>query len=337
MRGVTTTIAVLVVGCAVGGAAGSMLASKSATTDAFRRQDVDFAEVVASTYDGRRDAQLSISLDDGPTLTVASSGLVTSSSCSPDDELASGEPLLAVNGAPVVAFATGIPMWRDLSLGARGTDVAAVQAELRRLGFVLEETGEFDKATLQAVNALGKFVGWAKLNGLPMSALIWMPAPTLDLAECPLSIGAAVGPGTVVAVLPPTVTQVQLLASATPDALPASAWQFTSDIGTLRLDANGEIGVDAVEQISSSLDAPVDGKVVVDGHLELASAINVVAVAPGSVWISADDPLSGCITDSKGATHTVKIIDSELGRTLVTFDGDPPIDVLVRNEGCASG
>lgn len=73
-----------------------------------------------------------------------------------------GDPLYAVNLAPVVAAEGAVPSFRDLQIGSTGADVRQVQELLRAAGHrTSEATGVYDRATANEVYA------WKKAHDIP--------------------------------------------------------------------------------------------------------------------------------------------------------------------------
>jgi PT repeat./Putative peptidoglycan binding domain. len=65
--------------------------------------------------------------------------------------LAEGDVLMEVDGRPVFALEGTVPMHRTITPGAKGADVRQLQRALRRLGYRVRASGEFDRTTADAV------------------------------------------------------------------------------------------------------------------------------------------------------------------------------------------
>lgn len=77
------------------------------------------------------------------------------------DEVSEGEPLLEVVGRPILALAGELPMYRSLSPGMSGPDVAQLKQTLRRLGLNPgPEDDRYTWATGQAVAELFRRAGY---------------------------------------------------------------------------------------------------------------------------------------------------------------------------------
>lgn len=90
------------------------------------------------------------------------SSVVTAAPLEPNASIASGRPLLEVNGRPIVAMAMRIPLYRDIVAGTTGPDVAALRDELGRLGYDTsgDAPGAFGPATQDAVDELFGAAGY---------------------------------------------------------------------------------------------------------------------------------------------------------------------------------
>ncbi len=68
--------------------------------------------------------------------------------------VATGDLLATVSGVPLFAFVTDLPFYRNLSLGDRGPDVAALERSLVAAGALSVGDGFFGDRTARALNAL---------------------------------------------------------------------------------------------------------------------------------------------------------------------------------------
>lgn len=125
------------------------------------------------------------------------SGVLRSSSCQENGEVASGQSVFAVGDVPVLALYLERPAYRDLGPGSVGDDVAVLQKELARLGhFTGTVNGKYDAATAGAVKRLKKAAGLdAKDSGLSLSQLVWLPQPSVPVSQCQAAVGDIVEAG----------------------------------------------------------------------------------------------------------------------------------------------
>src|ERR1700704_2380964 len=91
--------------------------------------------ISAHAFNDERPVEITVSRSISSPVTSPASGLVTSYDCTVGAEVASGSSFFAVDGAPVLALATDVPLWRDLAIGDTGPDVRSLQVELNRLGY----------------------------------------------------------------------------------------------------------------------------------------------------------------------------------------------------------
>lgn len=92
---------------------------------------------------------------------VGGSGRVTGVGISNGDVLDGDQMVMLLDGRPVVTMDGLAPFWRDLSVGSRGDDVAALQAFLAERGFLASEPdGRFGSSTRRALEA------WQEQHGM---------------------------------------------------------------------------------------------------------------------------------------------------------------------------
>lgn len=337
MRASLRAIAVgsLAVGVAIGGAAASLLTARNSTNSALPSQSIDEAPVASTAYDGRRAAQLVVSLSDGPSLRLDATGVVSASSCVDTTPVVSGTALFAVDGVPVLALATSTPLWRDLRIGTSGADVVALQVELLRLGLMVEVSGVFDRPTLAAVNGIGASIGWSRVTTLAASSVMWLPAPSVMVDACLVVVGSRVQAGDEVARGASVVTTADLLSSGVPEALASARWRFTSTEASVPL-VDGRVVVDDIAPEWLHREADAQGRVQIDGFLVLEEPMQLWSVPPAAIDVDPTSEGQGCVAGADGASYRVTVIDSELGRSLVRFEGGTPDSVVVGSGGCAA-
>ena len=107
-------------------------------------------------------------------------GVVSASYVSADDEIAHGDRVLQIDGIDRLAIKSSVPFWRDLSLGATGEDVAALQAFLLKKGVLdldgEEPEGKYGPATATAVRQLSLDLGYSSSTPDTRSDLVTLPA-----------------------------------------------------------------------------------------------------------------------------------------------------------------
>ncbi len=251
-------------------------------------------------------------------------GTVTAWGCAPGTVLESGKSAVAIDGVNLITLATSVPPWRDLSVGTEGADVAAVQEELRRLGYAAHSDGVFSRADLAAAVELGKSVGTRVTDTLARDLLVWIPSSTVQIETCEVGLGSTTASG-------------QSLARATsnlvvePVALPTARLPGPRTLEAfaepVALGEGGELPTglsnaavrDSPAFREASASADDASTVIVKGKLVLTEPVSVAAVPATSVLVL--DSEAACVFADAQA-FPVKIVGSEFGNSFVTFVGD---------------
>jgi peptidoglycan hydrolase-like protein with peptidoglycan-binding domain len=111
-----------------------------------------------------------------------------------------GQPLYAVDGRPVLLFYGRVTAWRAFRQGmSPGPDVAALNANLRALGYAGGRGESFSAATAQAIRRLQRAHGLAPTGVLPLGSLVFKPGKVRVKGVTP-TVGQAVQPGEVLSV-----------------------------------------------------------------------------------------------------------------------------------------
>ncbi len=150
--------------------------------------------------------------------------------------VADGSVLAQVAGRPVFAMAGVTPMYRDLTTGDRGPDVAQLQDGLAALGFPTGDSfGVFGRSTNAAVRAFYRNSGYAppaSTSGkggalvVPQAEIVFIPRLPAVLQSSSLVLGQPVGDpaltlasGQLRAVVPLTAAQIGLVRPGHPAVL----------------------------------------------------------------------------------------------------------------------
>ncbi|ADG73022.1 conserved hypothetical protein [Cellulomonas flavigena DSM 20109] len=281
-------------------------------------------------WDDARTVTLTVTSQAEQSLTSLLSGRVTSSSCSPGAAVTSGTSVMGVDGAGLLALATSVPLWRDLTTGDKGADAAALNAELTRLGHAAPHSDRVTRATVAAYRALAAAAGTAApTDGVVRAAsVMWLPAPSITVATCPVRTGDVVAQGD------PLVT-LHAGQVATIGALPADALA-----GDRVLVVDGErvpVGTDGqvteTEALAAVLASSAYAGATPDDQGTRQLSLTWALRDPASVRVVPPSAVAGagagstCLVATDGTPLPVQVVGSELGQTFVlpAGDGDPPV------------
>ena len=248
---------------------------------------------------------------------VYAQGVVTASRCLPGAVFSSGREVLAVNGVPVFALATRIPLWRDLRSGDRGADVAALNDELARLKLLPGKPGGvYSTETRIAVRRLLR----SNSSNLKRERIIWLPNEEVRLADCSASVGREVAAGQSVATFVGGLTELALSAPLDAAMSGPRRWSLA---GISSAPVSGAVMRDRVflQKIAGS-QALVDfrrsqGAIKLIATLTLARPVAVAAVPPGALLGQRGS--SACLLAPAGRLTRVTVVGSSLGRALVVL------------------
>ncbi|ALJ21515.1 peptidoglycan-binding protein [Microbacterium sp. No. 7] len=308
--------------------------------------------VTLNEHADRRPVALVPTFTEGFALTAHAGGMVTASACVPGGALASGEIALVLDAAPVVALAAPRPFHRDLAFGDEGDDVVALRGALNALGAELPADGAFDGDVADALRELQDRTGTTSDDGVfRLRDILWLPRDGVRLASCDARLGQAFGPGSTFAVTERTLASLAVASEAREQReQPVPGERTLTLLGVeVVLPADGVIDdPDEVAAIAANpqfaaiaAGAPGSGgtQPAIPAQSQLVQPVHVAAVPPSSVF--ALDGARGCVS-SDDAAHPVTVVGSNLGMSLVAFEGDAPASVLIDGdiaeaEGCRDG
>jgi Putative peptidoglycan binding domain len=117
------------------------------------------------------------------------------------DVIRRGQTLFAISGVPVLLLYGGVPAWRTFRPGmSPGRDVAALNANLRELGYGKELDGDgFTDSTAAAIKALQAAHGLEQTGELPLGSVVFKSDPVRVKTVSPTR-GSAVQAGPVLTV-----------------------------------------------------------------------------------------------------------------------------------------
>lgn len=339
--GVASSIVALLVAIALAvGAAVALLAVRIATPhDLSSTAQGGTITAESGTYDDRRAVTIRVTQGDDATLRAPVDGTLTAYDCAVGSTVASGTSMLAVDGTPVLSLHTDTPLYRPLSSGVQGADVAALHAELRTLGYDAPDSDTFSWQSVEAFSALAEQVGSVKPtadNGWSVTPqmLMWLPARTVTVAGCPARTGMRVDAATDAVTTAPLLTGAAVIRTSDARSDQPSAGtrtltvaDRTFDITQDTVDMTDRAFLDAVAasseyaaamsgtQQSGAAQPAADGTVDVTYQWTLKEPLQVTFVPPAALYDVTSG--AGCLS-MDGVPTPVDIVASQLGRTMVT-------------------
>lgn len=308
----------------VGAVAGLALVPQPVPSSLAAGAPVTAAPVTYESFDDARRSTFTAVTRPGVDIAVMRAGTVTSSTCQAGASMSSGDVPLTVDATPVVALHTGYPLWRDLAAGDTGPDVAAVQAELARLGYAPGTSGVLDRSTRKALVAFFTDRGVSHPDGsLARASLLWLPSSELVVAACAVAPAEAVAPGQIIASSGERLVALQP-AMAAVEATPGDRVLTVNGV-------SGPVGADgrvtdpavlaAVEASADYAFAGLQAENGADSQLAFTTTLAApldTAVLPAAALFGVSGT-SACLS-SHGVVHPVTVVTSMLGSTYVTID-----------------
>lgn len=211
---------------------------------------------------------------------VSDRAVVSRMAVAAGDTLKYGSLIGEVSGRPVFAWPSSVPLFRDIVVGARGSDVKAVQQSLADMGYSVTVDGVFGAGSLATLQLLYREAGYelpfvaSGVRGLSWRELIGVPTGD-GVVQAAAPVGSLLG------------AEAPLMTiRTTPPALEAQATAV--EVG--RLAAGAEVGVEVAGA------APVLSTVVALGAFATnedtgASGYPVRIALPADVAIDASTPV----------------------------------------------
>ncbi len=309
-----------------GVAAGLLVAPEKTPASLAGAAAATTAPVSTAVFNDKQSIKVDPVVSDSSTLSLGSSGTVTKTTCTPGGTIESGASPVTIDDRPILALATKVPLWRELSRGVKGNDVKAFQAELARLGYEVSADGNFGAGTAAALKKFQSDAGIAKPSGaLEPSDVIWLPARTVTVKSCDLRLGAS--PEGTFATVAGTIDGLRLTDS---DAGKAAGERVLA-LGDVTVPVIADQDVTDPEFLSAVSESMqflgwqrTDGESALMLDYQLAEPLDVAVIPPGAVFAIKGD--QACVA-SNGVAQPVRVVASSLGQTSVTFDGKTPSTV----------
>jgi hypothetical protein len=310
----------VLVALAAGAVLGLWLAPGQVPQSARPAAEDGVIDVTSAVYEDVRRVGFRPQLDEESSIGAPRGGTVTSTFCTPGEQLESGQALLTIDARPIIALHTDYPLWRSLSTGDQGEDVAAVQAELRRLGYAAPDTGRWDGATGLVWQEFLKDRGIAKPETqLLLSDLVQLGAQAEPIQACPAAPRSAVGPGQPVVVTGGMPVSLSLAATDPASLMNAPRVALLNDAAAA-LGEDGSISDPAFmyalaisDQFAIWRSMSTSDPLTLE--VRLAEPVELYQVPPQSIY--AVNGSQGCVLDD-GQPVAVQIISSSLGKTGVS-------------------
>lgn len=278
--------------------------------------EITEAKVSTQQYNGSQTVTLIPSISTSRALLGNSSGTVTADYSS--GGLASGRACMRVNDRAVIALNTAIPLYRDLHVEDRGQDVRAFNNELNRLGYLSDpDSDRYSWNTQQGWKQLMADNGSDSDGTLQLADILWIPEPNISVGDWQATAGANVTQGTQIGEIPGALVKLSIK-----NATPSDQDRIITVYGQSTTLSAGQTAIDNADylkQVSATEEYQSQTKETlaagISATLALPQAINALRVPAGAVYgINGN---KGCIMTPDGASHTVSIVGSSLGVSLV--------------------
>lgn len=260
------------------------------------------------------------------------SGVVTSVNIVAGQEVKAGALLYTVNMRPVVIAKGAFPAYRNLSIGATGSDVQQLQGMLAALGFRTGAAGTFDRVTRDSVRRWQASLGLSADGDVQAGDVVFVPAlPTrvaldVDVVKrgAQLSGGEAVVQGLPAAPmftipvteaqssLMPTGTQVEITGPAG-DVWAAAVADRTADAQGITVTLSAQGGAEICKTACSTI--PVTGRALLRTRIITVESVTGSTVPSAAVLSHADGSL--VVIDDHGMEQPVKVITSARGMSVI--------------------
>ncbi len=261
---------------------------------------------------------ISVEYADPVAATINASGVFTTVDLSPGDIVHTGTRVATVNDAQVIAYMSLTPLWRDLSRGVAGPDVAIAQTLLASFGYYSGPIdGKFGFGTERAVKAFNTAHGYGIGNGLlSVGSLVWVGFAPVTVASVAVAAGDAATPGSDLFLATSGPADIKVAETASiPRDQPINL--VVGDIATPYIVGSGRVtDPEAVAAIAAAMGAVTEGT----GTIQLDEPV-VVGTLPSSAVVS-DNTGATCFFPDVTSTG---VAIEPLGGSLGMIDVDPSL------------
>lgn len=316
MKRVAVVLVALVLLC-VGMVAGLLLAPRQAPDSLASAEPPEAFPVAEQEFTDERSIGVAVTYGPDRSLTSNLSGVITRSACVVGESVASGDDLVDIDGVPIIALATAVPLWRDLYPGMKGEDVSALRAELSRLDLGVDPGSTMTTATVNAFKKLVEKAGGKRdqANVVSASAIVWLPSQAVTAVGCPVAKGTRIAPDGVLATLPPDL--LSAVVSPLPEGLAQGDRVLSVDDETFAVDEQGALAPKDLERFAATKSVVTARTLAtnetVAAVLSLTTPVSVYPVPPRAVL---SDGTAFCVVDGETVVP-VDLLASELGQAFV--------------------
>ncbi|QYM75726.1 peptidoglycan-binding protein [Leucobacter luti] len=222
-------------------------------------------------------------------------GIITREPIAVGASVGPGSVLFEDSDRPVILLPGEVPMFRDLTSGDSGADVARLQTALEQMGYsIFDEAGSFGPSTELAIQELYLALGYAA----PMTTL-----PSAELARTPA---------------PPVTPQAAPPASPTPEPPPATVAARVSELAFAPHGAAGRV---------TSVNANLGDAVSADPVLSITTAPPSILLLLTHAEASLVDPDSRIEITGAGISGR---LNASIDRIEPSSEGEETADPMVR-------
>ncbi|MET4706085.1 hypothetical protein [Frigoribacterium sp. UYMn621] len=244
----------------------------------------------------------------------ATSGLVTAVKVAPNSPMVNGTPLIDVSGTTIRAYIEPSPLFRDLSVGAKGDDVSQLGSFLASLGLLpaASVSSTYGRSLAAAASAYAKSIGVTPNGVFSAANVAWVPADSTSVGVVKVRVGDTVGAGDVLIESAGVPTSVKFVVSgggSQKPTVPTGTLRLTSgsahvDIESLSLtpaESSSVLGLLVAATTSGSVSATSQGSQTIysGAVLSVASPARVGVVPSGSIYLTGSDVACVFVAESK--------------------------------------
>lgn len=302
--------------------------------------------VRSEPYDDERSVTVTVERSESGSVAAPVGGVVTElRQCAAGSNIESGSAFIAIDGQLQLALYLRTPPYRTMTSGMKGGDIAALNAELRRLGYAAPDSDVMTWDTVKAFNALATTAGTQGTTqerqwSIDTSLFAWLPQQQVTVKECQARYGGQVEQGAdvltttsqpvratfrrndssmvqgdrVMEVNGATFTITDQTADSTDASLLSVIGASNEYRAAQQPTASGQASDTGGAQSDTGQDT-APNTINVTYRWKLAKALNVVSVPPAAMYdVSAD---SACVV-SRGKPVAVHVVASQLGKSMVS-------------------